>query len=1001
MKSNNFIKVTFLTILLGLCRFSFAQKDNLALYRAVTHSSAYDANQCGHLVVDASLDTYWESFWDRKDPDQTQWLEMALDGATLLNEVVIRWGANFAKSYTIFGLTEDNNWQELYQTGEGTGGSESITLDGVQVAALKVAVHDFSDPFRGCIIKELEVYGQAENRFRPAQSLKLSAAQTSINGNKWRVQNASLVKEAAEAIASSTFDDTQWIPASVPGTVLSSYYDFGAVQDPLYGDNVHQISDGFFSGNDFWYRQTLDFDSDLKGDRLFLDFSGINWKSKIYFNGQLLGGIDGGFLRGEFEVTDLVKFGQPNTLAVLVIHNDNWVSGEFKVIQKELGDPTTNGDMLGLDGPTSLASAGWNWLPIIPGRNNGIWNNVNLNVRQAVSIEDSWFSSTLELPDTTKAALTFRTTLKNHSSIKQVGDLSIAFGDTEVVVPVALQANEVKDIILDPTTTPALMLSNPRLWWPNGYGSPELYKAEVAFTVNDKVSDKEQFSFGVRQLDHEVKNNILFLYCNGVRLSLKGGNWGLPEALMRVDSAGYDLRLKLHQEANFNMIRNWIGMTNHEEFYDACDRYGMLIFDDFWLANPKNGPDPRDFDLFISNVTDKIKWVRKHPSLAFYCGRNEGLPPINLDLAMKAEVERLDDTHLYIPHSAAGILSGFGPYDVRDVDYYFRKRGFTLHSEQGIIAIPEPESMRRMMNTEDLWPISDTWAKHNYQTGRSEKYTETIIERFGEPQSMEEYSSKAQLWNYESGKAMFECLQSNQGSGMLLWMSQSAWPSLICQLYDHYFEYTASYFAVKKATSPIHVFWDKDKEQIRVANNTQNALDDVQVNAKIFTAKGKEVWSDIKSLDVSATSAATAIELNNHYKGQVQFMKLEMLQGDKVLASNFYWIENTSGDCLDLNDLPETEVKMKTSSKTVGNTQVVSITLKNTGKHWALLNKIKLKDKATGESILPVFFDDDYVSLMPGESREITMRVDKANLQGKSPMLYLEGWNTKIKSTEL
>ncbi|MEQ9307294.1 MAG: hypothetical protein RJQ14_25495, partial [Marinoscillum sp.] len=542
---------------------------------------------------------------------------------------------------------------------------------------------------------------------------------------------------------------------------------------------------------------------------------------------------------------------------------------------------------------------------------------------------------------------------------------------------------------------------NPRLWWPNGYGNPELYEAEVKFETDNKVSDQERFSFGVRQLDYKVVEDVLFVYCNGVRVLLKGGNWGLPEALMRVDSAGYDLRLRLHREANFNMIRNWIGMTNHEEFYDACDRHGVLIFDDFWLANPKNGPDPRDFDLFMSNVRDKIKWVRRHPSLAFYCGRNEGLPPINLDLTMQSEVEKLDGTRYYVPHSAAGTVSGFGPYDVREVDYYFRKRGYTLHSEQGIIAFPEPESMRRMMKPEDLWPISDTWAKHNYQTGRSEKFTETITERFGKPQSMEDYSRRAQLWNYESGKAMFECLQSNQGSGMLLWMSQSAWPSLICQLYDHYFEYTASYFAVKKATSPIHVFWDKDQAQIRVANNTNNPLRGIQVNAKIYSAKGLEVWSNSKSMDVDPTSALTAFDIADPYREKVHFMKLEMRQGKKVLASNFYWIENESGHCLDLNDLPDSEVKLKVNPKNEENIRIISLELKNTSNHWSLLNKIKLKDKATGESILPVFFDDDYVSLMPGEKRVITMRVDNSQLKGKTPVLYLEGWNTITTSTEL
>lgn len=1001
MTINSILKLVLLTSFLSNCLPAISQNTNLSQYRVVKHSSSYDANQCGHLVVDGSLETYWESFWDRKKPDQVHWLEIELNDTPQLRKVVIHWGANFATSYSLYGLTKDNDWKELYQTKKGSGRSESISLEGVEVSSLKLSVQESNDPFRGCIVNELEVIGEGQNRFKPSQALKLSKNQTSLNGNSWRVQNASFINAPSEVIASTNHDDTNWIPASVPGTILNSYYEFGALSDPLFGDNIHQISDEFFSGNDFWYRNTLDFDANLKENRLYLDFSGINWKSKIYFNGQFLGEINGGFHRGEFEITELVKFGQPNTLAVLVIHNDNWVSGEFKVIQKKLGDRTTNGDMLGLDGPTSLASAGWNWLPIIPGRNNGVWNNVNLNVRKHVSIEDSWISSTLELPDTTRAALTFRTTLKNHSNQKQSGDLSISFGDSKIVMSIELDPNEVKAITFDNKTTPELMIKNPRLWWPNGYGNPELYQANVKFEINNRISDEERFSFGIRQLDSKVEDGVLFLYCNGVRLMLKGGNWGLPEALMRVDSAGYDLRVRLHQEANFNMIRNWIGMTNHEEFYDACDRYGILIFDDFWLANPKNGPDPRDFDLFMPNVRDKIKWVRKHPSLGFYCGRNEGLPPINLDLAMQSAVDELDGTHYYVPHSAAGTVSGFGPYEVRDVDYYFRNRGFTLHSEQGIIAFPEPESMRRMMKPEDLWPISDTWAKHNYQTGRSEKYTKTITERFGEPTSMEDYSKRAQLWNYESGKAMFECLQSNQGSGMLLWMSQSAWPSLICQLYDHYFEYTASYFAVKKASSPIHVFWDKEKEQIRVANNTKSALDGVQVNAKTYSVKGKEVWADSRSLAVPATSALTILDLKNHYKDQVQFMKLEMVQGEKVLATNFYWIENNSGNCLDLNDLPETNVKMKVSQKKQGDTQVLSVELKNTANHWSLLNKIKLKDKTTGESILPVFFDDDYVSLMPGETRMISLTVDTTNLKDKQPSLHLEGWNTKSISTDL
>lgn len=994
------IRILLLVVILFSIKMTQAQDVNHAKYSIVRHSSSYDANQCGHLVVDGSQDTYWESLWDRKNPNKLQWIEIDLGAEKAINDVYIHWGSNFSNEYKIFGKGNDNTWFEISSELNGKGGLDKISANGLEARYVKIEAQKMVNPFRGCIINEVEIVGEGESKFMPSTTQELSSKARTLNGTNWRVQNASFIKADPATIASAKYVDTEWIPAIVPGTILNSYYQFGAVPDPLFGDDIHQISDEFFSGNDFWYRNTLDFNADLEGNRLFLNFSGINWKSKIYFNGVLLGQIDGGFQRGEFEITDLVQYNKENTLAVLVIHNDNWVSGEFKVIQKELGDRTTNGDMLGLDGPTSLASAGWNWLPIIPGRNNGIWNNVHLEVRKEVSIKDTWVTTSLNLPDTNVAELNIQTTLFNQSSEKQKGDLIIDFGYGELRLPVTLAANEAKEISIDQSDFSELTINAPKLWWPNGYGDPVMHDLKLSFVSGSNISDVEQTTFGIRQLDYEVENGVLFVYCNGVRLSLKGGNWGLPEALMRVDSAGYDLRLKLHQEANFNMIRNWIGMINHEEFYNSCDRYGMLIFDDFWLANPKNGPDPRDSTLFMNNVEDKIKWVRKHPSVAFYCGRNEGLPPIGLDLAMEAKVKELDGSRHYVPHSAAGTVGGFGPYDVRKVEYYFKKRGNTLHSEQGIIAIPEPESMRRMMSEEDLWPISDTWAKHNYQAGRSEKYTRTINERFGKPNSMEEYSSKAQLWNYESGKAMFECLQSNQGSGMLLWMSQSAWPSLICQLYDHYFEYTASYFGVKKGSSPIHVFWDKHKNEIRAANNTNDKLEAVMIKTVKYNRKGEELWSGSNQVTIEPTSAIKVHDLLDPYGKEVQFLILEMFQGDQLLASNFYWLENRAGNCLDLNDLAIAEVKIETKSKLKDGVYYVDIKLKNTSAEWALLNKIKLKDAENGESILPVFFDDDYVSIMPGETRSILMRVDEINLMGKQPQIHLEGWNTKHKTTE-
>ncbi|MCL7762633.1 discoidin domain-containing protein [Polaribacter sp. Z014] len=980
-----------IVVTLIFSRQGYSQENNIAQYRIVTHSSSIDANQTGHLVVDGNSKTYWEAHYK----DKNQFLLIDLNSKQKANTLTIEWGVNFATEYTI-SIISDHKSEEVFSTDNGTGGNQVLDLQGKEVQFVRIDISDVNDTVRGCSINEVVVLGQNNNRFKLSEVNQISANNLSLNNSKWRVQSTAMVNESVAEISNTGYNDTKWIPAKVPGTILGDYYNFGALPDPLYGDNMHQISDEFFSGNDFWYRTEVQFSSELANKKIYLNFSGINYKSDIYINGKQLGRIEGGFLRGEYEVSDFVNLDKPNTIAVLVHHNDNWVSGTFKILKKKLGSRISNGDMLGLDGPTSLASAGWNWLPIIKGRNNGIWNNVNFRVGGSISIKDPWVSTKFQSKDLKKADLTISTELKNSSSKAINGKLIARLnGKIRLEVAVTVAANETKTVTLDKSKFSKLSIKKPKLWWPNGYGEQILQDLDLEFIVDGKISDKKNIKYGIRELEYKIQEGVLFIYCNNTRILLKGGNWGLPEAMMRMDYAGYDLRVKLHKDANFNMIRNWIGMTNHEEFYQACDKYGVLIFDDFWLANPKNGPNPNNLDLFMENAKDKIKWVRKHPSLAFYCGRNEGIPLLEYDQAMKKQTELLDGTRHYVQNSAAGTLSGYGPYEVKTPEWYFKRRGATLHSEIGIIAIPEIESLRKMMPKKDLWPISDMWSVHNYQDSRSHKYTDDLEERYGKATSAVDYSNKAQLLNYETGKAMFETLQSKQGSGMILWMSQSAWPSLICQLYDHYLEYTASYFAVKKGSSNIHAFWDIDRNEIRVANNTREDIKKATIKATIFDAQGNVVWSQEKPISITSTSVKTSFPLVHTPADKVLYLKLELTRKGKVLSDNFYWLENKNKNCLDLNDLPKADIKLNIVESSENNFYTAKIKLTNSSGNISLLNKIKLKDKVTGESILPVHFDDDYVSLLPNEVKTINIKVDKKYLKNKNVEMHLEGWNTK------
>jgi len=999
MKTTIQIKVgifVFFFSLFHLTGHAEAADANLAKLRSVTHSSSGDANQCGHLVVDGSLKTYWES-----EPGGKPWIEIDLGSSQEFHKIVIHWGENFGVEYAV--TLSDKEYvtgEEIYNTSKGAGGNTVISCPDKIKRFVRIDVSRVKDPIRGCVINEVEVIGEGEKRFVPSKVVRLAASKLTLDGNIWRIQNAMFVTAKPQEISQPAFDDQEWIPAKVPGTVLGSYYDFGALPDPFFGDNMHQISDEFFSGNDFWYRTSVRFPKQMPEKRLFLNFDGINWKAEIYLNGQYLGRIDGAFLRKEFEVTNLINKDGMNTIAVLIHHPENWMSGAYKVHRKYLGARTTNGDMLGLDSPTFLASSGWNWLPIVRGRNIGIWNNVHFDIRNNVSIKDPWVSSVLPLPDTTRADLVIHAELGNQSSEVVRGTLVAKFGKTTIEHPVTLNANESKIIVLDKAKYPRLTVKNPKLWWPNGYGKQNLYQLSLQFINNTTVSDAIDINFGVRQLDYNVVDNILFIYCNGQKILLRGGNWGMPEGMLRCDSLGYDIRVKLHQEANFNIIRNWVGLTGHEWFYDACDRYGILVWDDFWLANPVDGPDPRDTAMFMNNVRDKIKWVRKHPALALYCGRNEGLPPLGLDVGMNHETQVLDGTRFYVIRSDAGPVTGRGPYDVREPAWYFNNRGVTLHSELGIVAFPEVESMRRMMPEKNLWPIGDMWAIHDYQWGRSEKFTSKIETRYGVPSGIEDYCDKAQLLNYESSKAMFESLQSNQGSGHILWMSQSAWPSLICQLYDYYFEYTSAYFAVKKACEPVHVFWDIAKNKVRVANNTSKNSGRLKVKALLYDFSGTKLWEkSVSSSDIKSNSATTCIDPGPMNGDQVRFLKLELTKDEKVISDNFYWIADSSNSCTELNNLPRVDLDVKTSSAFKDGIYKVNVTLNNTSQEVTLLNKIKVKNRKTEESILPVFFSDDYVSLLPGEKKVVNLEFRAAETD--SPELWIEGWNTNSKKISL
>ena len=422
------------------------------------------------------------------------------------------------------------------------------------------------------------------------------------------------------------------------------------------------ISDSFFYA-DFWYRTEFEAPAAAPGRHVFLNFDGVNWKAEVFLNGEKLGRVEGGFTRGRFDVTRHLRPGR-NALAVRVEKNAHARQHRSRRRSRRAG---LNGGALGADNPTYHASIGWDWIPTVRGRNTGLWNDVYLTTSGPVTIEDPFVRTTLPLPDTSRADVRVEVALaqprcgagQRHSCA--AASATCAFEQTGD----ARRGRDEDRRASTRQTHPALRLTNPRLWWPNGYGEPHLYDVDAGVRGGaGAVSDAQGASRPACASSPTARRAAP---CGSGSTagasSPRGGNWGFPETNLRYRGREYDAAVRYHRDMNFTMIRNWVGQTGDDEFYEACDRHGIVVWQDFWLANPWDGPDPDDDALFMANARDIVRRIRNHPSVGLYCGRNEGYPPPGARRRASARRSRsCTPTCRYIPHSAEGAVSGGGPY---------------------------------------------------------------------------------------------------------------------------------------------------------------------------------------------------------------------------------------------------------------------------------------------------------------------------------------------------
>jgi len=906
-------------------------------------------------------------------------------------------------------------------------------------------------------------------------SSALSSEQMIYLRKNWRMRSSFWIKESGQSVSSNTFETVGFYPTCVPTTVLTALVQNGVYPDPYVGLNNMKIpdaSDDFNHSYDlakfshlpdgrnpwsgpYWFWTQFRLPEAYTGRQIWLNIEGINYRADVWLNGYLIADskeVVGMFGRWALDITGSSHIEGVNTLAIKIYPLDYpGLPGEPQL--KAFGSFGLNGGPTGDIGKnvTMQSSVGWDWIPAVRDRNMGIWQDVFISATGLVDIRHPHIITDLPLPEVDKAHLSIAAEAVNLSESEKKGVLIAkiypkTFKGQNIILKknVELAPKQRVFIHLDKEDYEELSVHDPKLWWPNGYGSQDLYEMELSFDLGGEISDREQCIFGIREVGSEatevgdwVRRDF---FVNGQKILIKGGAW-VPDMMLNRDAKKLTHELRLSKEAHLNMVRIWGGgVTPPEEFFRICDELGLLVWHDFWITGDcqgtwdKGSQDyPFEEDVFLKNATDVVKKLRNHPSLLVWTAGNEGYPREEIYVPLRNEIlAKLDGTRPFIPSSGyreppgdwglswpddqkAGSYSG-GPYCWIDPREYYKKvengKDWLFKNEVGLPAVPHWESLKKFLpdltpDPDVRFPLNHSWGYHDAceGNGKYSLYDQAIRERYGEPIDLKDYAQKAQLVNAESYRAIFEAVNHGMDhtAGVLLWKTNPAWPSVIWQLYDWYLRPHAGYYFVKKANEPIHIQLNLDDLSVAVINHHFESQKGLLATATVYTLDLKEVWEDKASVEVDSGSSCEVfqVEIPVDFSDTVCFLDLQLKDNkENCISENFYWLAKNN-DFAAIKKLLGVNLDVNITAKEKEKKRIYRIRLANATDTLAFFVNPSVRKGREGQEILPSFWSDNYFSILPGKARDVTVEFEGVHLEGEKPYLKLEGWNISPKLIKL
>ena len=859
-----------------------------------------------------------------------------------------------------------------------------------------------------------------------------------LSGN-WRLQSSEKVNFPGSEISTEKDISSDWFPAHVPSTVLATLVENSIYKEPYFGKNLEDIPSELFKVP-WWYCTDFDLSDEQAEKTVILSLDGINYKANVWLNGKLIADkntINGAFRRTKLHISNNIKSGR-NILTIEVI-------------------PPMPGDF-------SIGYVDWNVYP--PDNNMGIFRDISLHFNNGVSIDNPFVETKVDLDTLKSAELKILAELSNYSDQNISGLLKCKIGSATLEKHLSIPGNgkfaeefTIKDF-------PELKIANPKLWWPNNLGEPDLHKLELSFEIDNRISDFRKLTYGIREVeDYLTDEGHRGFKINGKKVLIKSGGWS-DDLLLQDTHESLENQIAYVKHMNLNSIRLEGFWGKDHKLYDLCDQNGILMMAGWtchweheqYLGKPIDPLyggiiEPDEIELMAQSWEDQILWLRHHPSIFVWNVGSDMIPHPDLEREYIKTFNKYDTTRPYL-NSTGGVgseqgiiteveviseISGsscvkmLGPYAYTPPVYWFTNKhlggayGFNTETCPGA-NVPPLESIKKMIPADHLWPIDDVWeyhcGKNDFKT--LDRITKAIDERYGKASGVADFAFKAQLLNYELMRPMFEAFQVNKSiaTGIVQWMLNSALPNMYWQLYDSYLMPNGAFYATKKACEPLHLLYDYGNQSIHLVNDHFYDIADHQAQIRILDINSTEVFNKVVDIGCAAESSSLILNLPDLKNiTTTYFLDLRLIDQHKnQIGNNFYWLSKKQ-DVLDyeaefedwpfytptseyadykqLNSLEPIRLNTNFRIKSKNDKLNIEVEINNPDEKIAFFIDLNISGEKSGNTVLPVFWDDNYFSLLPGETRKIKVSIPTKYLKNDKPVLKVSGWNIEQQNFKL